>query len=306
MPSPDSEKSGLRLVFMGMLLSGVGPALVRNSPVDFAATAFWRLAIAAPGAFFLARHGVRLPARAMLSAVGAGILLGLDLVLWNGAVMYTTILESTVLVMLYPILVALGGYLFFRERITSRLGLGGGIAFIGLVLMVAGAGDASATGQSSLLGDGLALTAAFFYGGSLLISSRLCRRHDPVAVTFWVMLFAALTALPFGLMEARPFPTGAGGWLYVAGYGAVTLASYSFFNRGLKTVPAAMAAVVGYGQPVIASLLAFLFMHETPSLIDIVGSAIVIAGLAIATIQPKRAAAAEVGKAGAVKPAIAE
>ena len=146
---------------------------------------------------------------------------------------YTTILESTVLVMLYPILVALGGYLFFRED-RSRLGLGG-IAFIGLVLMVAGAGDASATGQSRPAGRWLRDGGVLLWG-SLLISSRLCRRHDPVAVTFWVMLFAALTALPFGLMEERPFPTGAGGWLYVAGYGAVTLASYSFFNRGLKTV----------------------------------------------------------------------
>jgi drug/metabolite transporter (DMT)-like permease len=288
--TPDPQKSGTRLVFGGMLLSGIGPALVRNSPVDFAATAFWRLAIALPIAFIMARHSVRLPLRSILWAAGSGFFLGLDLVLWNGAVMHTTILESTVLVMLYPLLVALGGWLILREAVTARLGIGGGIAFLGLVLMTANAGFSSAgvDGNSRLFGDLLAIVAAFTYAGSLLISSRLCRKHEPVAVTFWVMSFAALCALPFALFQARPYPTTPEGWLYIAFYGAVTLASYSLFNRGLKTVPAALAAVIGYGQPVIATLLAFLFMHETPTLIEVAGSAVIIAGLAVATLQPKR------------------
>ncbi len=288
----EAPAAGIRYICLSMLLSGIGPVLVRNSPVDFAATALWRLAIALPVAFFLARHSVRLPRRALLGAAASGILLGLDLVLWNGAVVHTTILVATVLVMLYPLLVALGGYVFFRETVSRRLGLGGGIAFLGILLMtLGGASDIGAAGgSSSLIGDAMALTAAFFYAGSVLISARLCRRHDTIAVTFWVMLFAALGALPFALLEARPVPVTPAGWLYIAFYGAVTLASYNLFNRGLKTVPAFLATVIAYCQPVIATLLAFLFMHETPSPLDVAASAVVIAGVVIATLQPRTGA----------------
>lgn len=280
------DKSGIRLIFFAMLLAGIGPTLVRNSPVDFAATAFWRLAIALPVAYFMARRSILLPWRSMLWIALGGLLLGGDLVFWNGAVMHTTILEATILVMLYPLLVAIGGYLIFKERVTARLGLGGAIAFGGLILMVTTAAKTN-TGNSSLLGDGMAIAAAFFYGGSVLISSHHCRKHDTVAVTFWVMCWGAVGALPFVLLGERPYPVTWDGWLYIAFYGAVTLASYSLFNRGLRTVPAAMATILGYGQPVIATLIAYLFMHETPALLGIVGSCVIIGGLAIATIQPK-------------------
>src|SRR5688572_17401483 len=106
--APQIDKSALRTAAGGVFISGLGPLLVRDSPVDAAATAFWRLVIALPAALWLARRVEPLPPRAKALAILAGLLLAADLVLWNRAIVSTTILEATLLVMIYPLLVAVG------------------------------------------------------------------------------------------------------------------------------------------------------------------------------------------------------
>jgi len=269
---------------LAVILTGVGPVLVRNSPVDPAATAFWRLLIATPIALFLIRRSVLLPTRAMFWAAVGGLLLAGDLCFWNAALMRTTILEGTILVMVYPLIAAVANYLIFKERITLRVGVGGAIAFLGLLLMVS---QASSSAGSSLEGDLMAVAAAFFYTGSLLISARLCRVYDTQIVSFWLIFWAAVgSALP-ALLELRTFPEHPFGWLYILGYALLTLTSYSLFNRGLKIVPTGLASLMGYGQPVVATVLGFFLLHEAPTLNGVLGSIVIVIGLVLATRQPQ-------------------
>ena len=268
-----------------VILSGVGPVLVRDSPVDPAATAFWRLFVGLPVALYLIRRSILLPRRAMFGVAVAGALLSSDLMLWNTALIKTTILEATILVMVYPVIAAVASYLIFKERITRRLAAGGGIAFLGLLLMVAHNGG---SGTSSREGDLLAIGAAFCYAGSLLISARLCRAYDTMIVSFWLMFFASLTALPFGLIEGRSVPQTLEGWGYILFYAAITLTGYILFNRGLKTVPTGLASLMGYAQPVVATILGVLVLKEVPSWNGILGGIIIILGLVLATREADR------------------
>jgi len=279
------DKAALRSAFGGVFFSGLGPLLVRNSPVDAASTAFWRMLIAAPIALWLARREPALPPRAKLLAVLAGLLLAADLVLWNRSVLTTTILEATLLVMIYPLLVAVGGYLIWRERITGRLGAGGALAFAGLVVMTLG----PVTGQSSVEGNLYALVAALFYTGCMLITGRLCRAHSTIAVTAWSFLGAALGALPAAVFDGEFRPADTFGWAYMVVYGGITLVGYLLINRSLGKLPTALVAVLGYGLPVVATLLAIPFLGEVPALGDLAGAIVVVAGLALAT-RPAKAA----------------
>ena len=284
-PAAGIDGSALRSALGGMFISGLGPLLVRNSPVDAASTAFWRMTVGAPIALGLARREPALPLRAKAWAILSGLLLGGDLVVWNHAVLTTTILEATLLVMVYPLLVAAGGWLLWRERVSVRLGLGGIVAFAGLVVMTLG----PTGGQSSLAGNLFALLAAVFYTGCLLITGRLCRVHSTVAVTAWTFVGASLGALPAALFEARIQPADAAGWGYLIVYGCVTLLGYLLINRSLGKLPTNLVAVLGYGLPVVATTLAVPLMGEIPSLGDLAGAAIVIAGLTLAT-RPEKAA----------------
>lgn len=276
-------RAALRSALGGVFISGLGPLLVRDSPVDAASTAFWRLLIATPAAFWLARKAPGLPLKARLSALLAGLLLAADLVLWNRAINSTTILEATLLVMIYPLLVALGGWLVWREKVSGRLGLGGLVAFAGLVLMTLG----PVAGGSSVTGNMLALVAAFFYAGCMLITARLCRTHPSIAVTAWSFLGAALGSVPAALLEDRFLPIDLFGCLYLLVYGVLTLVGYLLINRSLGRLPTALVAVLGYGQPVVATLLAIPLLGEVPGLADLAGAGVVVAGLVLATRPAK-------------------
>jgi drug/metabolite transporter (DMT)-like permease len=282
---PQIDKGALRTAMGGVFISGLGPLLVRDSPVDAAATAFWRLIIALPAALWLARREEPLPPKAKALAILAGLLLAGDLVLWNRAILSTTILEATLLVMIYPLLVAVGGFLIWRERITGRLGLGGALAFAGLIIMTIG----PVSGQSSVSGNLYAVAAAVFYSGCMLITGRLCRAYPTIAVTAWSFVGAALGSLPAAWFEDRFLPADLYGWAYLGLYGALTLVGYLLINRSLGKLPTALVAVLGYGQPVVATALAIPLLGEVPSLGDLAGAIVVVAGLVLAT-RPAKAA----------------
>jgi drug/metabolite transporter (DMT)-like permease len=197
--------TALQLLILGVIISGIGPVLVRESPVGPAATAFWRLAIPLPFAFLYARNSWLLRERDVALALISGLLRAADLVFWNRAILLTSVMEATVLVMLFPIIVAAGEIGLFGRKLKPKLLLGGAIAFLGTFILASGA----ARGTSSLAGDLMAMAAAVFFGFSLLISGRLCQRNDPGAVTFWVMVGAASGALPVALMEPVALPRGA-------------------------------------------------------------------------------------------------
>ena len=277
------DRGALRTALGGVFISGLGPLLVRNSPVDAASTAFWRLVIALPAALWLARRAEPLPPKAKVLAFVAGLLLAADLVLWNRAIVSTTILEATLLVMIYPLLVALGGFLIWRERITRWLGIGGALAFAGLVIMTLG----PVSGQSSVSGNLYAVAAAIFYSGCMLITGRLCRIYPTIAVTAWSFVGAALGSLPAALLEDQFLAADLYGWAYLALYGVLTLIGYLLINRSLGKLPTALVAVLGYGQPVVAPSLAIPLLGEVPALGDLAGALVVVAGLVLATRPAK-------------------
>jgi drug/metabolite transporter (DMT)-like permease len=210
----------------------------------------------------------------------AGLLLTGDLVFWNSALVRTTILEATILIMIYPVITAVAGYLLFKERITWRFAAGAGIAFIGLLLMTLHAGT---RGASSLAGDLMSITAAFFYAGSLMITSRMCQAFDTAKVSVWLLFWAAVGTAPIALMETRPFPITPHDWLYILVYALLTVVGYALFNRSLKVVPTSIASLMGYGQPAVATLLGALILKEVPSWTGILGAIFVVAGLVLST-----------------------
>jgi drug/metabolite transporter (DMT)-like permease len=269
----------LRMLALAALMSGIGPVLVRESPVGPAATAFWRMAIALPFAISTGRFAFSMAGRDIALALISGVLLAADLVFWNNAILRTSVMEATVLVMMFPLIVAVVEIFFLGRRLSTNLIIGGLIALTGTVVITAG----KAPGQHDLLGDMMALAAAFFYAASLLISAQLCRRNEASGVTLWVIFGAAAGTLPFASSESVLLPTSAGALAYLSAYGLLTYGSYALYNSTLSKLPTTMVAISGYGQPIIASSLAAIFLHEIPSWTSFLGALIIVSGLILAT-----------------------
>jgi drug/metabolite transporter (DMT)-like permease len=269
----------LKTLALAALMAGIGPVLVRQSPVGPAATAFWRLAIALPFALWTGRFALAMPTRDIALGMISGVLLAADLIFWNNAILRTSIMEATVLVMTFPLIVAVGEIWILGRRLSAKLILGGLVALAGTVFIASG----KTPGNHDLIGDAMALAAAAFYAGSLLISAQLCRRNEASGVTFWVILGAAVGTLPFALAESVLLPQTLPDLGYLSFYGFITYGAYALYNSALSKLPTTLVAISGYGQPVIATGLAALLLNEIPSTTSFVGALIIVAGLVLAT-----------------------
>jgi drug/metabolite transporter (DMT)-like permease len=286
--------AGFWLMNLSVFCSAFGPILVRESPLDPASTAFWRLAFMILPTLLLARQTspkidgrkrwlAPMPPRDIALGLLAGALYAGDLILWNGAVLHTTVMEASVLVMLYPLLVALISSWLFRQYAGWRLWIGCVICFGGIVVMSLHQAPAAIAGHSEGAGNLMAISAAFFYAASFLITARLSRHYSSLTVTFWQSLGAALGALPLSLTESRFLPMDLHGWLYMLVYGLITLAGMLALVRALKTLSASLAAILAYGLPLLASLFAAIRFQELPTTTSLIGGVVIILGLALAT-----------------------
>ena len=270
-----------RLAIAALVAGGVGiafaPIFVRWSETGPLSTAFWRLALAAPLMAFWAER--RLPSRreALRLAV-PGLFFAADLGVWHWSIRFTTVANATLLANFAPVLVTLGGYLFFRRTFGRLFLVGMVVAILGTVLLV-GVGR-----TRSLRGDALGLLTAVFYAGYILSVSRVRERHSTATVLVWSASAAAVVLLPPCLLTGeRILPETGTGWLDLLGLALVShVGGQGLIAYALRHLPASFSSVTLLVQPVGAMLLAWWFFGEAMGPVQGLGAAVVVAGILLA------------------------
>ena len=123
----------LSALVLGAVAMGASPLFVRLADVGPYASAFWRTFLALPflaawavwecgGVVSLVRQlsaaGWRSPA--MISVALSGIFFAGDLFFWHLSILATTVANATFLATTAPVWVALGAFMFLRERIGCQ------------------------------------------------------------------------------------------------------------------------------------------------------------------------------------------
>jgi drug/metabolite transporter (DMT)-like permease len=194
---------------------------------------------------------------------------------------------SSVLVCMSPVVVGAGSALVLREPPNRMTWVGLWLAVIGAVVIVAG--DLGGTGSRALLGDALALAAAFAVAGYLLLG-RYARRTLPVSVyATWTYGSAAAALLVVSLATSTNLGVGAAPgyrtatWLAIAGLVVgPQLLGHTVFNLMMARVSATVVAIVVIAEPVGATVLAALLLAEVPSGFFYAGAPLVLAGVLLA------------------------
>jgi drug/metabolite transporter (DMT)-like permease len=133
-------------------------------------------------------------------------------------------------------------------------------------------------------GDAVALGAACFYAGYFVLLARARRVFSTGVVMLWSTIAAAACILPVALVFEPEFvPTMLAGWAVVLALGWIVHAG----GQGLVTfsmawLPATFSSLTLLIQPVVASMLAWLFLGEPVTLVQAAGGSIVIAGIVLA------------------------
>ena len=213
-------------------------------------------------------------------AAGSGLCLALHLVTWFISLRYTSIASSVVLVTTQPVFVVIGSWIFFRERISRLAMLGGAMALFGSFII--GAADFQ-IGKEAFWGDLLALTAAVFVSGYLLIGRRLRGNVSLPAYTFYTYGSSALALIIASVATSTPFaPYPARDWILFMALAIVcTVIGHTIFNWVLRYVQASVVSVSVLGEPLGAILWASIFLREYPTLRQTIGACFIFGGLFI-------------------------
>ncbi len=183
-----------------------------------------------------------------------------------------------------PILVAILSHLAFaEERLTPVRIAGVLVGFAGIAVLV-GPGALDPAGASGWGVGAMLLTAASYALGNVYV--RFIREAEPARLAFGQQLFSAGPAILAALALFGP-----GGFAPALASPATLLAlgvlgtalPILLFMRLIRAAGPMRAAMVGYLTPVSATLLAVTFLGEAVGARELLGGAVVLAGVAMAS-----------------------
>jgi drug/metabolite transporter (DMT)-like permease len=223
-----------------------------------------------------------LPWRQRRLAAASGICLALHFVSWFTSLRYTSVASSVVLVTTQPVFVVIGSWFFFRERISRLAMFGVCLALCGSFII--GANDFQLD-MRAFWGDLLALVAAVFVSGYLLIGRRLRGGVSLPAYTFFTYGSSALILILASLASRTPFgPYPLRDWLLFLALAVVcTILGHTVFNWVLRYVQASVVSVSVLGEPLGAIVWASIFLREYPTPRQMIGACFIFAGLFLFT-----------------------
>lgn len=228
-----------------------------------------------------------LTARQIVLSGISGFWLALNLLLLFVSLEYTSVLMTSLLRRTTPLWIVLPEILIFGVVFTRRFWLSLPLTLIGVVLVGLGGLSAIEAGSDPLLGGALALIGSLCFGAYLLIGRQLNNVIPPLLYSFLVFLSAALVTSVFVAFSGTPV-TGysARGYLWVV---IVTILAQAMghllMNLALQHFTATALAIILQIAVVGSAVIALFLFGEIPSLVQIIGSALVIYGVVIATIE---------------------
>jgi drug/metabolite transporter (DMT)-like permease len=191
-----------------------------------------------------------------------------------------------------PVFIALWVWLVRGERVRRRLWAALGLSLSGLVLV---AEVWQGGGSLDVGGVAAALAAALCLAGYYLMGERGTTTRDPVALTCWSFVAAALfwaVAAPFWRFDpavlGSSVPVSLGslelplwvlvGWIVVLG----AVLPFWLSLAALRHLPPTTAGLIATVEPVLASLVAWVWVEQVLSGWQVLGGLVVLVGIGLA------------------------
>ena len=184
---------------------------------------------------------------------------------------------AAMVVNLGPILIAVGAGLFLREGFPRALFAGCAVAFGGCVVI----GLASSRAGAGTLGIALLIVAVLAYAAAVVIQKPVLARVSPLQVTFLGCVAGTIACLPFAPSLAGDLGGGGIGWIVWLGV-APTAVGFATWTYALRHASAGRVASLHFLIPVVAILLGWSLLGETPPRLAAVGGALCLAGVWLA------------------------
>ena len=185
-----------------------------------------------------------------------------------------------------PIWVALFSHFFAVEKMNVFKAAGVILAFGGILLIVVGEENDFSLGSKTFLGDVFIILSAVVWAAFTILSKSFLNRYTPIQFSAimstigCVLLFMA--GLP-GMMRIdwSGVSYAAYGGIVYSGVLAIG-AAYVIWNYGLQPVGAVRSSTYQNLVPVLGLIFGVALLNEQLTLVQYIGSSLVIAGIVLA------------------------
>lgn len=216
--------------------------------------------------------------------MGVGVVLAIHFASWITSVTMTSVASSVIFVHIDPIFVALISHFFLDEKVGRRTVVGIVIGILGATVIAFGD---MGLGGLNFMGDALALVGGVMLGIYILAGRQLRQNMDlttyvtPVyasaaVVLFLMSIFTSTALVGYSMDEYLLFSVIA---LVPMIFG------HTVYNWALKYVSAPIVSLSLLGEPVGASVLAYVFLSEVPSVFVLVGGVLTLVGILISSYR---------------------
>jgi len=275
-------------LIIGILCISFSPIFVRLAGAPPITSGFYRIFIAwlclAP--WCIAKGKLKIGRNELWVAIVGGLVFGADIAVWNMSLLKISATVSTLIANLAPLWVGLLSFLLFKKRSGSLFWIGTFVAIIGMVVLVGYQHILALEFNNGIL---LATLASLFYAIYILITKGILQKIDTITFMFYSMLGASLFLLIIcGFQQNNIVAFSTTAWLCFLGMGLICqLAGWLTINHSLRFLESTKVSISLLSQTVLAGFWAILFLNETLELNEIIGSVIVLAGIAITFLKQR-------------------
>lgn len=195
--------------------------------------------------------------------------------------------ERTIL-FLYPTFVVMITALLAKRPIGKREILALALSYAGIVLIALHDISFSST-SNTLLGAGFILLSALTYASYLVGSGRVIHKIGTQRFTGYTMIIACIACIAHFALTHPATSLNLPTEVYQLGFGMAvvsTILPVILLNAGIRRIGSSKASLVASIGPVSTILLAALFLNEPVTLNQMIGTALVLAGVLSISIPP--------------------
>ena len=277
------------LVKLAYLAAPVDPAtllalrMLYSAPF-FAAMAWW--AGRQSGARTLVRRDWI--AFALLGFVGYYLASLLDFV----GLLYITVSLERLILFIYPTMVVVLSAIFLRRRITRTALAALALCYAGIAFAFVGDLTVAADKRATVIGSALVFASAFSYAVYLVAAGRVIGRIGSLRFVAWAMLASTVYVLVQFALTRSPAALAVPPRVHALSFAMAVLSTVLptwLMAEAIRRLGANTASLIGSLGPIFTIALGVWLLDEPLHAAQMVGAALVLAGVALVTLKPRAA-----------------
>ena len=220
-------------------------------------------------------------------------------VLFLAGVTRTSVANSALIFGCTPVVVAIMASAAGHERFTAIRWAGAALSFAGIYAIV---GRRAALSAATLAGDALIFGAMLCWSVYSVVAQPLLQRHSPLVITGWGLAVGSVLYVIFSartLLATDWAAISALSWVLMAGSSLLAIAfAYMVWYTAVQKIGSSRTALYSNLTPIVAMIVAAVWLGEQISSAQLLGTALILGGLAITRLQPHTPEVSEAGLRG--------